>query len=127
MNSSAVVGISRRNQDASGKRLIAGVDTYDSDFGVVSIILDRFVGQTEGGAGTGTLNPDNKMFFLQMDSFEVSILRPLKHVPLPPGGDAVRGMVLTELTLTCYNEAWNAMIGSLATVSKYTSDGTLTT
>ena len=123
---SAVVGISRRNQDAGGKRLIAGVDTYDSDFGVVSIVLDRFVGQTEGGSGLGTANPDNRAFFLQMDAFEVSILRPLKHVPLPPGGDAVRGMVLTELTLTCYNEAWSAVIGNIATKPSPTSDGTLT-
>ena len=126
MSANAVVGISRRNQDSGGKRLVSAVDTYDSDFGVVSVILDRFVGQTEGGSGLGTVNPDNRAFFLQMDSFEISILRPLKHVPLPPGGDAVRGMVLTELTLTSYNEAWSAMVGGIATKPNPTSDGTLT-
>lgn len=118
--------IARRNIDQSAKKLIASIDTYDSDFGLVNIVLDRWVGTTEGGSGLGTVNPDNKAFFLQMDAWEVSVLRPLKHVPLPPGGDAVRGMILTELTLTCYSEAWNAVVGNIATKLNPTSDGTVT-
>lgn len=120
---SAVV---RRNIDASAKKIVAGVDSYDSDFGVVNVILNRFVGTTEGGAGLGTVNPDNRLFAMQMDSWEIAVLRPLKHVPLPPGGDAVRGMVLTELTLVSYAEKWSAMVGNLSTKANPTSDGTLT-
>ena len=130
LSANAIVGISRRNQESAGKRLVAGVDTYDSDFGVVSIVLDRWVGQENLGSNlSSAVSYDgfiNKAFFLQMDSWEVSVLRALKHVPLPPGGDAVRGMVLTELTLTGYNEAWNAVLGALSVKMQPTSDGTLT-
>lgn len=118
--------IARRNIDMGAKKLIASVDTYDSDFGVVSIILNRWVGTIEGGSGLGNVTVDNKAFFLQLDSWEISVLRPLRHVPLPPGGDAVRGMVLTELTLTAYAEQWNAIVGNIATKLNPTSDGTVT-
>ena len=118
--------VARRTIDQGAKRLVASVDTYDSDFGVVNVILDRWVGTTEGGAGLGVVNPDNYAFFLQMDSWEWATLRPLKHVPLPPGGDAVRGMVLTEGTLVAYNEAWNAKLHGIATKLNTVSDGSLT-
>jgi hypothetical protein len=117
--------IVRRDIGASEKKLVASVDTYDGDFGVVTVILDRWVGQTEGGSGLGTVNPSNRAFFLQMDAWEVAVLRPLKHVPLPPNGDAVRGMILSELTLVSYAERWNASIDNIATKLNPTSDGTV--
>ena len=113
----------RRNVDASGKRLVASVDSYDSDFGIVTIILNRFVGQIDGGAGVGTANADNKIYFLQMDTWECAVLRPLKHVPLPPGGDSVRGMVLTELTLSAYAEQWNGLLAGVSSTLGAVSDG----
>ena len=65
------------------------------------------------------------MFFFQMDTWEIDVLRPLKHVPLPPGGDAVRGMVLTELTLSAYAEQWNAALNNVSARVGITSDGTV--
>lgn len=120
--------VGRRVIDQSSKRLVSAVDIYESDFGVVNIILDRFVGTVEMGHGQGTLTASgyNRAWFLQLDTWEISVLRPLKHVPLPPGGDAVRGMVLTELTLTAYAEKWNAVVGNISTVLAPTSDGTNT-
>lgn len=115
--------VARRSADMASKRLTASVDTYDSDFGVVSIILDRFVGQRDGGPGQGTTNPNNKAFFLQMDAWEVAVLRPLRHIPLPPGGDAVRGMILTELTLASYAQQWNAKLSGIAGLVAKVSDG----
>jgi len=117
-------GVARRNIDMSARRLISAVDTYESDFGVVNVILDRFIGQLDGGPGRDTENPDNHMFFMQMDTWEIATLRPLKHVPLPPGGDAIRGMVLTELTLVSYAEQWNLDLHGIAGYQTNTSDGT---
>ena len=117
--------IAQRTINQSEKRLIASVDTYDSDFGVVNVVLDRWVGTTEGGQFQGTINPDNRAFFLQLDAWEIASLRPLKHVPLPPGGDAVRGMILTELTLVSYAERWNANLHGIATKLTPASDGTI--
>jgi hypothetical protein len=118
----------RRNVDQAGKKLTAAVDVYESDFGIVNIILDRFVGTVDVGLGinSATASGYNRAWFLQLDTWEISVLRPLKHVPLPPGGDAVRGMVLTELTLTAYVEKWNGVLGNIATVQHPTSDGTVT-
>lgn len=125
----SVVG--RRNVDQASKKLYAAVDTYESDFGVVNIILDRFVGQLDVGsnlASAQSTNADflgNFMWFFQMDTWEIDFLRPLKHVPLPPGGDAVRGMVLSELTLAAFAEQWNAVVGNVSARVGATSDGTV--
>jgi hypothetical protein len=121
---SGSAGVARRNIGMSEKRLVSAVDTYESDFGVVNVILDRFIGQLEGGPGRDTANPDNNMFFMQLDTWEIATLRPLKHVPLPPGGDAIRGMVLTELTLVAYAEQWNMILHGIAGYTASTSDGT---
>lgn len=118
--------ITARNIAAESKTIVSAVDIFETDFGRVNIVLDRWVGTTEGGPGHGTVNPDNRAFFFQMDTWELSFLRPLKHVPLPPGGDAVRGMVLAELTLTHYAEQWNARIGNISTLLRQTSDSTVT-
>ncbi len=122
-----VAGATRRNIDSSARRLVSAVDSYESDFGVVNVVLDRFVGQDDGGPGQGTLNPDNNMWFMQLDTWEIATLRPLKHVPLPPGGDAIRGMVLTELTLVAYAEQWNLRLHGVAGFASKTSDGTVPT
>ena len=123
--------VARRSVDQASKKLYASVDTYESDFGVVNIILDRFVGQRDIGSnlastqGSSEFDGHNRMFFLQMDTWEIDYLRPLKHVPLPPGGDAVRGMVLSELTLSAFAEQWNAMLSSVSARVGATSDGTV--
>jgi len=121
---SGSAGVARRNIDMSARRLISAVDTYESDFGVVNVVLDRFLGQADGGPGRAVTAPDNSMFFMQMDTWEIATLRPLKHVPLPPGGDAIRGMVLTELTLVAYAEQWNMRLHGIAGYTASTSDGT---
>ena len=62
-----------------------------------------------------------------MDTWSVDVLRSLKHVPLPPGGDSVRGMVLMEATLSAYAEQWNAVLRNVAGKVQQTSDGTVQT
>lgn len=123
--------ISRKNVDQASKKLYASVDVYESDFGVVNIVLNRWVGQVDIGsnmASAQSTNADflgNFIWFLQMDTWSVDVLRPLKHVPLPPGGDSVRGMVLMEATLSAYAEQWNACLRNVAGKVQQTSDGTV--
>jgi hypothetical protein len=118
-------GLHRRNIQASAKKLVSAVDSYESDFGVVNVVLDRFIGTADGGPGRGTTAPDNYMYFMQLDTWEIATLRPLKHVPLPPGGDAIRGMVLFEGTLVSYAEQWNAAVNGLSSFASQTADGTI--
>ncbi len=118
--------VTQRTISAAARTLVSSVDVYESDFGRVNIILDRWVGQVNGGDNQDPVQPNNKAFFLQMDAWELAFLRPLKHVPLPPGGDAVRGMILTELTLVAYNEKWSTMLSGVGTVvGGITADGTV--
>lgn len=126
LGSAAPPSITQRSISASARTLVSSVDVYESDFGRVNIVLDRWVGQVSGGQGMDTVQPNNKAFFLQMDAWELAFLRPLKHVPLPPGGDAVRGMILTELTLVSYNEKWSSLLSGIGTiVGGITADGTI--
>ena len=75
-----------RNVAASEKTQILSINSYDSDFGVVDIILDRYVGAT-------------LILAVALDMWEVSYLRGFKQTPLAKTGDASRFSVIGELTL----------------------------
>lgn len=91
-------GIQNKSQniDAMDKRLVNAIDFYDSDFGLVKLVLDRWVPQMTGTAATDT---SGMVFMLEMQNLSLDFLRPFQHIPLAPGGDSTRGMVLGELTL----------------------------
>jgi len=91
-----------RNIALADKRLINSVDVYESDFGLIQIVLDRWVPQ--GTTATATTNSTGRAFFIETSLVRVAFLRPIKHVPLPPSGDSARGMVLGELTLEVGNQ-----------------------
>jgi hypothetical protein len=74
---------------------------YESDFGLIQVVLDRWVPQ--GTTATATTNSAGRAFFIESSLVRVAFLRPIKHVPLPPSGDSARGMVLGELTLEVGN------------------------
>jgi hypothetical protein len=96
-------GASRRNIAMAEKKLIASVDMYDSDVGLIQIVLDRWVvvgGNTTSDHTTMT----GEAYFLETPLVRTPILRPIRHVPLPPVGDATRGMVVGELTVEVLNE-----------------------
>jgi hypothetical protein len=103
-------GASRRNIAMAEKKLIASVDMYDSDVGLVNIVLDRWVfspANTTSSHFTATTGyPLNagEAYFLETPMIRVGTLRPIRHVPLPPVGDATRGMVVGELTVEVLNE-----------------------
>jgi len=99
-----------RNIALADRRLINSVDMYESDFGIQQIVLNRWVPQAADSAATTT---GGKCWFIESPMVRVAFLRPIKHVPLPPGGDSARGMVLGELTLEVGNQA---ALGVLANV-----------
>lgn len=87
--------------DADGKKLFNTVSVYESDFGVVSIHLEREVPTTAGNKG-----------FLAVDSskWRVAYLtdgRP-QHIPQGNNGSAKQGLLETELTLEARNEGSSA-------------------
>lgn len=87
--------------DADGKRLYNTVSVYESDFGVVSIHLEREVPTTAGNKG---------ILLVDSSKWRVAYLndgRP-QHIPLATIGSAKRGMLETELTLEALNEKSSA-------------------
>jgi len=88
--------------EASEKEIVAGVDVYDSDFGRVKIVADRYMNAAQ-------------VAILQSDLWKTAVLRPTKHIEVAKVGSATRGVIETELTLESRNEAGSGKITQLAT------------
>ena len=97
----------RRNIDLAEKRLVAPVDFYDSEYGPIELTLSRWVGRGANTAASST-SLLGQVYALERALNRVAVLRPIKHVPLAPIGDSVRGMVIGEVTLECLNPTGNA-------------------
>ena len=93
---------STRNIDAEDKKLVASVDVYESDFGLQTIVLDRYM-------------PTDKVAVLEKDKWSVAVLRPFKSEEVAKIGDAYRGAVVGEFTLASLNEAASGQITELST------------
>lgn len=103
-----------RNIASVDKRLVSGIDFYDSDFGLIQIVLDRWVPESTNAAGvTATASATStggKMFFLQRSINRLAWLRPMQHNLIGRRGDSVAGVVVGEVTLEVLNEQANGMI-----------------
>lgn len=91
-----------RNINADAKEVIVGVDVYDSDFGRIKIVPDRFM-------------PADQVVVLQTDLWKVAVLRPTKKVDVAKIGSSTRAVVETELTLEARNEKGSVKITQLTT------------
>lgn len=90
-------------QKAGGQAtLIAAVDAYQSDFGALKIIPNRF-------------NRDRTLTVLDMEYWAVAYLRPFQSFPLAKVGDSDQRMILAEYSLESRNEAASGKVADLAT------------
>jgi hypothetical protein len=89
---------------ATDRTLIMPVDVYDSDtVGRVFIHVDRWIPQSTATASAeGALN--GSLYVLDRTRINYAFYRPTRHLPLPPGGDNVRGIALEECTIELMNE-----------------------
>lgn len=86
---------------ASDKKIIYAVTTYDTDFGVISVIPSR---NLNGTSTPGTVTQDNNDgLFLQKDMLAMAWLRPIGHEELTDEGGGPRGMIEGEGTLVVKN------------------------
>lgn len=85
-----------KNLDATDKKLVTAVDIYESDFGVLNVVPDRF-----------TLA--NTVYALEMDLWKLATLRPLEISPLAKTGDTTKRQILVEWTLECRAENGNGV------------------
>lgn len=100
--SSSFTGASTRYKDSIDKTLVAAIDIYDSDFGQLSIVPNRFQpALTTGNYYVALLDPD---------LWGVSWLETVRQKPLAETGHSKDRLVWGEYTLQCDNEAGNAII-----------------
>lgn len=89
-----------RYEDAASGKLNSAINIYQSNFGLLRIILDRYV-------------PATRVFNLQKDLWRVAQLRPVKHTVLAKDGSSRKGMIEAEWCLECGNEKASGMIYNL--------------
>lgn len=99
-NASAVFGIPtvvrQLHTDASATEYTADIQFLRTDYGRVAVLVDRFIPQ----AATATTTTAGGAFFLyDRSKVRVAFWRPIRHYPLPPNGDSMRGYVHAGATV----------------------------
>lgn len=103
-----------KNIAAVEKKLISSIDFYDSDFGMIQVVLDRWVPEstnTVTAIASASLT-GGKMFFLSRAINRLAWLRPMGHQLVGKRGDSVAGYVVGEVTLEVLNQKADGMIVS---------------
>jgi hypothetical protein len=88
---STFTGRATPTEDAKSKKIVASVDAYESDFGTVKVVANRFQRSRE-------------VLVLQMDMWAVAYLRKFVKTELAKTGDSDRFQILSEYTLEARNE-----------------------
>ena len=90
---STFTGRATPTEDTKTKKIVASVDAYESDFGKLSIVPNRF-------------QRPRDVLVLQMDMWAVAYLngRKMVSIPLAKTGDSDRRQMLSEYTLVARNE-----------------------
>jgi hypothetical protein len=99
---SGFTGNSTRFKGAEDKSLIAAIDVYDSDFGELQILPNRFMRSRD-------------CLVLQKDMWAVAYLRPFQLWDLAKTGDTERKQLIVEWTLESRNEAASGAVWDLTT------------
>lgn len=86
--------------EAEDKRLVAAIDVYESDFGILKVVPSRFM-------------PSDRIFILETGKFKTAYLRPFKQEEKAKTGDRIEKVVIGELTLEVRAEKANSIIKDL--------------
>lgn len=104
---STFTGIATRFRDVPANQqaqVIAAADVYVSDFGIIQIVPDRFIPNTDN---------DDTAFLLDTEMASVAYLRPFQTNELAKTGDNEMTQLLVEYTLQVNNEAAHGIITDL--------------
>jgi len=99
---STFTGRATPTEDTKSKKIVAAVDAYESDFGTVKVVANRFQRARDA-------------WVLQMDMWAVSYLRKFVEHELAKTGDSDRFQILSEYTLEARNEKASGLVADLTT------------
>jgi hypothetical protein len=101
--SSLMQSVNTVNADANAKKIVGAVDVYESDFGLVNVVLDRYM-------------TTSVIALLETKRWAIGELRPIaEQSNIAVTGDGMKGAIVGELTLISYNEKASAKVTQLAT------------
>jgi len=89
-----------RTLDADASKITQRVDVFESDFGVIKVLLDRFT-------------PANKVYVLDPSLWKKATLRPFKTLDLPKVSDSIKKVIVGEWTLEARAEKANAILADV--------------
>lgn len=104
---STFTGVATRYRDVPANQqaqIIAAADVYVSDFGIIQIVPDRFIPNTDS---------DDCAFLVDTEMASVAYLRPFQTNELAKVGDSEQTQLLVEYTLQVNNEAAHGIIADL--------------
>lgn len=104
---STFTGVATRYRDVPANQqaqIIAAADVYVSDFGIIQIVPDRFIPNTDS---------DDCAFLVDTEMAAVAYLRPFMTNELAKVGDSEQTQLLVEYTLQVNNEAAHGIIADL--------------
>lgn len=104
---STFAGIATRYRDVPANQqaqIINAADVYVSDFGIIQIVPDRFIPNSDN---------DDTAFLLDTEMAAVAYLRPFQTNELAKVGDAEVTQLLVEYTLEVKNEAAHGIMSDL--------------
>lgn len=113
-----------RNVLAAEAKLYLGIDMFQTDFGLLAIVLDRFVPQATntGTAAATSLDVSGQMFILERAKNRFAWYDPVHHDYVGKLGDSLNGIIVGEGTLEVLNEKANGRIIAINNKSSVLGD-----
>ena len=99
---SGFVGRGTPTEDVKSRKIIASVDIYESDFGVMKVVPNRFQRARD-------------VWVLQTDMFAIAYLRNMTTTTLAKTGDNQKRQLICEFTLESRNEKASGMVADCTT------------
>ena len=99
-NFSSFTGRASPIEQAASRKIVAAVDVYESDFGRLKVVPDRFMRARD-------------CLVLQMDMWALATLRNMQPTDLAKTGDSDQKQILTEYTIEARNEKSSGIVADL--------------
>ncbi len=111
--------------EAEKKKKVLTVDVYETDYGPLSVALNRYMDSSSvtatiaaanlgSSAGGATVLTGNEVLVLiEPEFWQIGTLRALQYAPLAKTGDSEEGYVVAEEGLRCLNPIAGAGAGSI--------------
>lgn len=104
--STAFTGNSTRYKDAVDKKLVASIDFYDSDFGELTVVPNRFMRTNNPGGNNDSYN----VFVMDPEYIAIAFLDPMQQKPLAETGHSISRLIWAEYGLQVDNEKAHGII-----------------